>query len=247
MDASGGVLPERQEEAFAVEELFPCENTEGCGGGDDDGNLEWLSIFVEDCLSCTSSYSSQILPPPPPTTITTTTTTTHQPPIIPRISKRRRTTTTTYPPETYHLMNFPEPSNPTLLPQSHWLAESELVFPKKEEEEEETIELPDEKPKRKKKKNKRGKKKVMKGLPLKVDSEEVRRCAHCLSHRTPQWRTGPLGPKTLCNACGVRFKKGRLLPEYRPANSPTFMSCKHSNSHKKVMEMRMGVLSSMPN
>ncbi|CAA7394845.1 unnamed protein product [Spirodela intermedia] len=68
---------------------------------------------------------------------------------------------------------------------------------------------------------------------------QPRRCSHCLSQRTPQWRTGPLGPKTLCNACGVRFKSGRLLPEYRPAKSPTFVSYKHSNSHKKVLEMRM--------
>nr|GEW90302.1 GATA transcription factor 2-like [Tanacetum cinerariifolium] len=50
---------------------------------------------------------------------------------------------------------------------------------------------------------------------------------------------GPDGPKTLCNACGVRYKSGRLLPEYRPAKSPTFVSYKHSNSHKKVLEMRM--------
>lgn len=65
-----------------------------------------------------------------------------------------------------------------------------------------------------------------------------RRCSHCLVQKTPQWRTGPLGAKTLCNACGVRFKSGRLLPEYRPAVSPTFSSEKHSNSHRKVMEMR---------
>jgi hypothetical protein len=32
-----------------------------------------------------------------------------------------------------------------------------------------------------------------------------------------------------------------LLPEYRPANSPTFVSFMHSNSHKKVMQMRKTV------
>ncbi|PWA81771.1 Transcription factor, GATA [Artemisia annua] len=57
-------------------------------------------------------------------------------------------------------------------------------------------------------------------------------------HSTPQWRTGPMGPKTLCNACGVRYKSGRLVPEYRPANSPTYVPAKHSNSHRKVMEIR---------
>ncbi|KAI3718400.1 hypothetical protein L6452_19269 [Arctium lappa] len=65
-----------------------------------------------------------------------------------------------------------------------------------------------------------------------------RRCTHCQVQKTPQWRTGPSGPKTLCNACGVRFKSGRLFPEYRPACSPTFSDDIHSNSHRKVLEMR---------
>ncbi|MCO5607588.1 hypothetical protein L7F22_061785 [Adiantum nelumboides] len=65
-----------------------------------------------------------------------------------------------------------------------------------------------------------------------------RRCLHCGSQRTPQWRAGPMGPKTLCNACGVRYKSGRLLPEYRPAASPTFVESVHSNSHRRVLEMR---------
>lgn len=65
-----------------------------------------------------------------------------------------------------------------------------------------------------------------------------RRCLHCETDKTPQWRTGPMGPKTLCNACGVRYKSGRLVPEYRPAASPTFMVSKHSNSHRKVLELR---------
>lgn len=65
-----------------------------------------------------------------------------------------------------------------------------------------------------------------------------RRCLHCQTDKTPQWRAGPMGPKTLCNACGVRYKSGRLLPEYRPASSPTFSSRLHSNSHRKVVELR---------
>ncbi|KAL3650796.1 hypothetical protein CASFOL_007199 [Castilleja foliolosa] len=67
---------------------------------------------------------------------------------------------------------------------------------------------------------------------------EGRRCFHCATDKTPQWRTGPMGPKTLCNACGVRYKSGRLVPEYRPAASPTFVLTKHSNSHRKVLELR---------
>ncbi|KAL2537598.1 GATA transcription factor 5 [Forsythia ovata] len=69
-------------------------------------------------------------------------------------------------------------------------------------------------------------------------SQTVRRCTHCHVQKTPQWRAGPFGPKTLCNACGVRYKSGRLLPEYRPACSPSFSRDIHSNSHRKVLEMR---------
>ncbi|KAL2613305.1 hypothetical protein R1flu_024997 [Riccia fluitans] len=34
-----------------------------------------------------------------------------------------------------------------------------------------------------------------------------RTCAHCNTQKTPLWRNGPNGPKSLCNACGIRFKK----------------------------------------
>ncbi|OAY28197.1 GATA transcription factor 1 [Manihot esculenta] len=74
--------------------------------------------------------------------------------------------------------------------------------------------------------------------PSVTSSTMGRKCQHCGAEKTPQWRAGPLGPKTLCNACGVRYKSGRLVPEYRPASSPTFSVELHSNSHRKVMEMR---------
>ncbi|XP_024403006.1 uncharacterized protein [Physcomitrium patens] len=35
----------------------------------------------------------------------------------------------------------------------------------------------------------------------------ARVCAHCGTSKTPLWRNGPGGPKSLCNACGIRFKK----------------------------------------
>ncbi|OMO91521.1 Zinc finger, GATA-type [Corchorus olitorius] len=88
-------------------------------------------------------------------------------------------------------------------------------------------------------------------LPLLSRSKEIKdspsqqpvvvrkcKCKHCGVSETPLWRDGPMGKKTLCNACGVRYRSGRLLPEYRPAASPTFVPSLHSNSHKKVVEMR---------
>lgn len=230
----------------SMDDLFPVENTEG------DVDVEWLSALMEDCLTSTGNC----LPPPQPTEPTKPAETPKTskpfdempkrtlPPSLQEFSipgkarsKRRRPLTTPAHLAAFHVQT----SHPLLLHQEHWLADSELIVPQKmggEEVKEEQEE-----------------KRIMigfgggggwgKGSKDKLGMEEsghgqARRCTHCLSQKTPQWRTGPLGPKTLCNACGVRFKSGRLLPEYRPAKSPTFSSYKHSNSHKKVMEMRMG-------
>ncbi|GFQ02229.1 gata transcription factor 11 [Phtheirospermum japonicum] len=65
-----------------------------------------------------------------------------------------------------------------------------------------------------------------------------KRCTHCQVTKTPQWREGPLDPKTLYNTCGVHYRSGHLFPEYRPAVSLTFIPALYSNSHKKVVEMK---------
>ncbi|PIA55758.1 hypothetical protein AQUCO_00700224v1 [Aquilegia coerulea] len=39
------------------------------------------------------------------------------------------------------------------------------------------------------------------------DALLARRCANCDTTSTPLWRNGPRGPKSLCNACGIRYKK----------------------------------------
>jgi hypothetical protein len=67
----------------------------------------------------------------------------------------------------------------------------------------------------------RGRAKVQKasapGAPKATKPRKKRRnltkCFNCGAGGTPQWRGGPLGAKTLCNACGVRYKKGlELVP-----------------------------------
>ncbi|KAI8816038.1 uncharacterized protein EV422DRAFT_572099 [Fimicolochytrium jonesii] len=42
------------------------------------------------------------------------------------------------------------------------------------------------------------------------DTRTDRKCVHCNGNNTPMWRRGPDGPKTLCNACGVKFMLGKL-------------------------------------
>lgn len=247
-----------------LDDLFSAQNTEV------DFSMEWLSVFVEDCLSSTGNCL------PAPASDAQKTNTEENPPkplqqkpqdqenpssskklAIPgkARSKRRRTTgdrsrnlltSWCYTNQAFNLAC----SDPPLLQQTHWLADSELITPIKdgsdnrgidgEVQEKSAVEGDGEED--------QGKvvevgscssKDSIGSLESDNGQQQPRRCTHCLAQRTPQWRAGPLGPKTLCNACGVRYKSGRLLPEYRPAKSPTFVSYLHSNSHKKVMEMRM--------
>ncbi|KAL6604425.1 hypothetical protein ACP70R_042852 [Stipagrostis hirtigluma subsp. patula] len=37
----------------------------------------------------------------------------------------------------------------------------------------------------------------------------IRVCSDCNTTKTPLWRSGPCGPKSLCNACGIRQRKAR--------------------------------------
>ncbi|CAH8261230.1 unnamed protein product [Arabidopsis lyrata] len=39
--------------------------------------------------------------------------------------------------------------------------------------------------------------------------EGMKKCTNmnCNALNTPMWRRGPLGPKSLCNACGIKFRK----------------------------------------
>lgn len=39
------------------------------------------------------------------------------------------------------------------------------------------------------------------------DSIPIRVCSDCNTTRTPLWRSGPKGPKSLCNACGIKQRK----------------------------------------
>lgn len=282
--------------ADPLDGLFPAHTTEV------DVSLEWLSIFVEDCLSSSgiclpaselptknNAATATAAPTPKPLQqqqqqTSTTTTPTPLPSLEKFVvpgrarSKRKRApstaaVTTTKLTQTSRSLSSLKTScwttthdnnpadtqlfhsdDPPLLQvqQAFWLADSQLIFPKKETTNTNTINTNSNK---KAKANDGDDEEAEDGKEEDTDigkevevvqqqQQQGRRCSHCLSQRTPQWRAGPLGPKTLCNACGVRYKSGRLLPEYRPAKSPTFVSYLHSNSHKKVLEMRMALMPS---
>ncbi|KAK4794154.1 hypothetical protein SAY86_012148 [Trapa natans] len=41
--------------------------------------------------------------------------------------------------------------------------------------------------------------------------ENKKTCADCGTSKTPLWRGGPAGPKSLCNACGIRSRKKKRV------------------------------------
>ncbi|CAI0551631.1 unnamed protein product [Linum tenue] len=51
------------------------------------------------------------------------------------------------------------------------------------------------------------------GGSVEEDCGEKKVCCDCKTTRTPLWRSGPAGPKSLCNACGIRFRKRRRAME----------------------------------
>jgi len=83
------------------------------------------------------------------------------------------------------------------------------------------------------------------------------KCVHCNVTSTPLWRAGPSGPKTLCNACGVRWKKtGSVIPRARRtiskpsggsnssssagASKPKHASNSNSNSNSNSVSVNEG-------
>ncbi|XP_021714523.1 GATA transcription factor 19-like [Chenopodium quinoa] len=60
----------------------------------------------------------------------------------------------------------------------------------------------------------------------------VRRCANCDTTSTPLWRNGPRGPKSLCNACGIRFKK----EERRAAAATTTVAAANNGPTAGMMD-----------
>ncbi|KAF9077214.1 white collar photoreceptors-like protein [Rhodocollybia butyracea] len=56
--------------------------------------------------------------------------------------------------------------------------------------------------------------------PKKTHTTEQYVCVTCGRTDSPEWRKGPLGPKTLCNACGLRWAKQMRKPTDDPGSDP---------------------------
>ncbi|KAA8574895.1 hypothetical protein EYC84_004134 [Monilinia fructicola] len=65
----------------------------------------------------------------------------------------------------------------------------------------------------------------VKGLVLVITKKKLKLldeyvCTDCGTLDSPEWRKGPVGPKTLCNACGLRWAKKEKKQKPEPSNPP---------------------------
>ncbi|KAF5781911.1 putative transcription factor C2C2-GATA family [Helianthus annuus] len=69
-------------------------------------------------------------------------------------------------------------------------------------------------------------------------------CFDCKTSKTPLWRSGPAGPKSLCNACGIRFRKKKSLPTSDKKKEKPHPSSSPSPSSSAATDDNMTSLSS---
>lgn len=63
---------------------------------------------------------------------------------------------------------------------------------------------------------------------LKIADEYV--CTDCGTLDSPEWRKGPSGPKTLCNACGLRWTKKEKRKTSNGARTANVAACSTTNT-----------------
>jgi hypothetical protein len=49
--------------------------------------------------------------------------------------------------------------------------------------------------------------------PCLVPLPNQKKCSYCSAVSTPMWRHGPAEYKHLCNSCGVKWRRGKILME----------------------------------
>ncbi|KAL0457819.1 UNVERIFIED_CONTAM: GATA transcription factor 15 [Sesamum latifolium] len=79
-----------------------------------------------------------------------------------------------------------------------------------------------------------------------TNSSSPKSCSDCHTTRTPLWRGGPAGPKSLCNACGIKYNKKRRqllgLDTGRSSKKKKRSSVNRSNEVREILKMRFMAL-----
>ncbi|KAK9735675.1 hypothetical protein RND81_04G219000 [Saponaria officinalis] len=58
-------------------------------------------------------------------------------------------------------------------------------------------------------------------------------CEDCRTTRTPLWRSGPNGPRSLCNACGIKYRKRKAANNRRNLEI-TSLSTSDGHCHNQI-------------
>ncbi|KAF9615109.1 hypothetical protein IFM89_021680 [Coptis chinensis] len=68
----------------------------------------------------------------------------------------------------------------------------------------------------------------------------IRTCSDCNTTKTPLWRSGPRGPKSLCNACGIRQRKARRARAAAEAgaNDTLLVASESSSTHSSKLHFK---------
>jgi len=65
-----------------------------------------------------------------------------------------------------------------------------------------------------------------------------KRCEYCGVSETPMWRRGPGGTGSLCNACGVKWKHGKIMPDNKVPE--TYVTTTPRSSGPRSRQSRKG-------
>ncbi|KAL2317914.1 hypothetical protein Fmac_031790 [Flemingia macrophylla] len=76
--------------------------------------------------------------------------------------------------------------------------------------------------------------------PRNNNTTTTRVCSDCNTSSTPLWRSGPKGPKSLCNACGIRQRKARraMAEAANGLVTPINAACAKTRVHNKEKKSR---------
>lgn len=73
-------------------------------------------------------------------------------------------------------------------------------------------------------------------------SDRHKSCVDCMTTKTPLWRSGPSGPKSLCNACGIRYRKKRAERPTRDSEKDEIGTETSYKKRKVSQELRSRVM-----
>ncbi|XVF05982.1 hypothetical protein REPUB_Repub06bG0008600 [Reevesia pubescens] len=80
----------------------------------------------------------------------------------------------------------------------------------------------------------REKKSLSEDHMMNISENNKKFCTDCKTTKTPLWRGGPAGPKSLCNACGIRYRKKRRAMLGLNKGSEKKKERSHSSSHSTI-------------